>query len=142
MKKALYVVILLLLVSSVAFAQLPPQGYMALCTDQTAPPDYYNTCGVTDVELYSPVEMYIWFLPSDRGQMCAEFMLVYPDNVLQSTLTQNYGICEILGTLDTGMRVCYCECKWAWNWMFHQTIYLTDFTPACIKIAKHPDNVD
>ena len=138
MKKALYAGILLLLVSSAAFAQLLPHGYMALCTDQTAPPDFSNTCGTTGVPFY-PVEMYIWCLPSNRGQICAEFMVDYPVNIIQSTVTTSPLICVTLGTLDTGMSACLCRCTYSWTWYFHQLLYVTDSTQTCVKIVKHPD---
>lgn len=133
MKKALLLGLALLFLSSAAFAQLPPNGYIGLYVDEHA------TCCVTGVGFY-PVEMWIWCLPSDLGQICAEFMVVYPVGVIQSVVTTNPLVSVTLGTLPEGMSVCFADCQWDWNWPFHQALYVSDpVTPMEITIAKHPD---
>jgi hypothetical protein len=136
MKKGLLLCLALLLVSSVAFAQLPPVGYIGLYTSTGAPPDPATSC-VTGVGFY-PVEMYIWTLPSENGMICAEFMVTYPPNVIQSTVTTNPLVSVTLGTLDTGMSACLINCAWDWTWYFHQALWVTDPTPTTIQIVKHP----
>ncbi|UCF06850.1 MAG: hypothetical protein JSV33_07455 [bacterium] len=138
MKKGLLLSLALLLVSGVAFAQLPPVGYIGLYTDTGAPPDPLSSC-VTGTGFY-PVEMYIWTLPSENGMICAEFMITYPASVIQSTVTTSPDVSVTLGTLDTGMSACLLNCSWTWTWYFHQTIYVTDdATPMSCQIVKHPD---
>jgi hypothetical protein len=89
---------------------------------------------------FYPVEMWIWCLPDNQGQICAEFMIVYPPNVIQSTVTNNTDIISVtLGDLASGMSVCYVTCQWDWNWPFHQLLYVTDPTPSEVIITKHPD---
>ncbi|UCF06936.1 MAG: hypothetical protein JSV33_07925 [bacterium] len=130
MKKVLIIVALLLVYGS-AFAQ--PVGYIGLFVD-----DSHSFWCAEGSGFYS-FEMWIWCLPSERGMICAEFMCVYPANVIQSTLTTNPIVSVTLGTLDTGMSVCYFACEWDWNWPFHQTLWVTDATESVITIEKHPD---
>jgi hypothetical protein len=71
--------------------------------------------------------------------MCAEFMICYPANAIQSTVTANTAIISVsLGTLDTGMSVCYIVCQWDWHWCYHQLLYVTDGTQTNVEICPHP----
>jgi len=81
MKLALLLVVAVLLVSSAVFAQGPPVGYMGLYPD-----DSHSGWCATGVGFY-PVEMWICCLPSENDQICAEFAMSYPSNVIQSTVT-------------------------------------------------------
>jgi hypothetical protein len=137
MKRILLISVAILLVASFANAQLPPHGYIGLYTDAGAPPDPNSACLYPGV--FIPFEMYIWALPSERGMICAEFMVVYPPNVIQSTVTTNPVVSVTLGTLDTGMSACLILCEWDWLWYFHQTLFMTDPLPSEIQIVKHPD---
>ncbi|UCD20121.1 MAG: hypothetical protein JSU64_03015 [candidate division WOR-3 bacterium] len=132
MKTVLCIVVVLVLVSSTSLAVLPPYGYMGLYIDEH---ETYCTSG----EGFYPVEMWIWCLPSERGMICAEFMIVYPANIIQSTVTVNPEVSVTLGTLDTGMSVCFVDCQWDWQWPFHQALWVTDPTQTEIEIEKHPD---
>lgn len=132
MKKLILISIALLLVSGAVSAQ--PVGYIGLFIDE----DRTSSC-VTGVGFY-PVEIWISCLPNPAtGMLCAEFMLTYPPNVIQSTSTTTPLMCVTLGTIDTGMSACLCECAWSWTWLFHQMLYVTDPTPTEINIVKHPD---
>jgi hypothetical protein len=132
MKKML-IFFALLLVCGSASAQLPPAGYIGLYVDDT-----HSLWCAEGVGFY-PFEMWIWCLPSDRGLICAEFVCVYPPNVIQSTVTQNPNVSVTLGTIDTGMSVCYVACEWDWTWPFHQSLWVTDPTESNIIVEKHPD---
>jgi len=133
LKRLILLTLALLLVSSTAIAQ-PPVGYIGLFIDES-----HTTSCVTGVGFY-PVEMWIWCLPSYAGQICAEFMIAYPPNVIQSTTTPNTAIISVtLGDLPSGMSVCYISCQWDWHWPFHQLLYVTDPTPTEVNIVKHPD---
>ncbi len=134
MKKILLLTVALLLVASVANAQLPPQGYMGLFTDEAR-----TAWCVTGVGFY-PAKMWILCLPSYLGQMCAEFMICYPPNVIQSTVYENSAIISVtLGSLSGGMSVCYQECQWAWHWNFNQDLWVTTADMTHIYICPHPD---
>jgi hypothetical protein len=132
MKKAILLAIALLLVSSAAFAQ-PPTGYIGLFNCSV-----HSSWCATGVGFY-PVQMYVWCLPSYFGQICAEFMVCYPVNVIQSTVTWNTPIISVqLGDLATGLSVCYIVCQWDWHWIANQLIYVTDPTPTYVYICAHP----
>ena len=134
MKKVLLLAVALMLVASVANAQLPPVGYIGLFAGE----DHSSWC-VTGVGFY-PIEMWVMCLPSYLGQICAEFMVAYPANTIQSTVTWNDAIISVsLGDLPNGLSVCYIDCLWDWHWIAHQTVYVTDPTMTYIEIVGHPD---
>ena len=86
------------------------------------------------------IEMWIWCFPGYKGQMCAEFAISHPANVIQSTVTQNDDIIAIaMGTLPEGMSVCYNGCQWEWNWSLHQKLWVTNQTKTRCEIVPHPD---
>jgi hypothetical protein len=137
MKLFITVVLLVIVIAGAVYAQLPEVGYIGLYTDHPWRFDPSKSC-VTGLGFY-PVEMYIYCLPSNLGMLCAEFMLTYPDNVIQSTVTTNPEVSVTLGTLDTGMSVCFVDCHWDWICPFHQSLWVIDQTPSWIEIVKHPD---
>jgi hypothetical protein len=94
---------------------------------------------VTGVGFYA-IEMWIWCLPGDLGQICAEFAIAYPANTIQSTVTTNPDVSVTLGDLPNGMSACKAGCVPAgWNWYFHQLVYVTDPTQTYIEIIPNPD---
>jgi hypothetical protein len=134
MKKTLLLAVALLLVASMANAQLPPVGYIGLFAGE----DHSAWC-VTGVGFYA-TEMWVLCLPSYLGQICAEFRVGYPANVIQSTVTWNTAIISVsLGDLPNGLSVCYVDCLWTWHWIAHQTMWVTDPTQTYVEIIAHPD---
>jgi hypothetical protein len=122
-----------MLIATVANAQ-PPVGYIGLFADV----DHTTWC-VTGAGFY-PFNMYIWCLPSYLGQICAEFMVCYPANVIQSTVTWNDPIISVsLGDLPSGLSVCFDPCQTTWFWIANQAMYCTDPTQTYIYICPHPD---
>ncbi len=111
-----------------------PYGYIGLFID-----DHHGYWCVDGVGMYS-FEMWVWCLPGDKGQMCAEFAIDYPPNIIPSTITQNDEIISVLlGDLPSGISVCYNECQWGWHWNFHQTVFVTDPVKTICEIVPHPD---
>ena len=139
MKRILLLGFVLLMISGAVCAQLPPIGTIGLFADEGR--TTWCATGAGPPPPYYAVEMWIWCLPNNLGMMCAEFMLAYPDPslVIKSTVTQNDSVCVALGTLDTGMSVCFCTCQWDWIWPFHQTLYVAPGTKMYIEIVVHPD---
>ena len=130
MKKALLLGLAILLISGAANAQ----GYIGLYADAG-----HTTQCVSDM-MPTPVTFWIWCLPGANDQICAEFMMSYPANVIASTVTTNDAIVSVtLGDLATGMSVCYDPCQTDWNWCFQQLIYVTDPTQTTIDVLGHPD---
>jgi len=134
MKKALLLAFAILLISGAVNAQLPPDGYIGLYADEAHSTQCVNGTG------FYPFTLWIWCWPSVRGQICAEFLVQYPANVITSTVTPNDAIISVtLGDLANGMSVCYVGCELDWNWPFQQAMYCTDPTQTMITIGAHPD---
>lgn len=130
MKKALLLGLALLLVSVTANAQT---GYIGLFADAA-----HTDCNVNGSGFY-PATMYIWCLPGMNGQICAEFRVIYPANIIQSTVTSNVALISVtLGDLPAGMSVCYKECQYGWNWPFQQALWVTGPETTLIEIGPHP----
>jgi len=128
-KAILLTAALLLLAAGAANAQ-----YIGLYADG----DHTTWCA-SGVGFY-PVDMWVWNLPGPLGQICAEFMVSYPPNVITSTITWNDPIISVtLGDLSSGLSVCYISCYWDWNWTAHQLLYVTDPTPTYCEIVPHPE---
>ena len=134
MKKCLMVCFAVLLISSAAHAQLPPVGYAGL----------YNDAGRTTWCDYNPgvfhvMQMYLWCLPNDLGQMCVEFSIDYPGDpgVILSTVTYSPHVSVNLGDIDTGLSVCFLECQWDWHYPLFQTILVNTSAQSTIRIVAH-----
>ncbi len=134
MKKALMFCVALVILSSAAYAQPYPMGYIGLFLDEGRT----NWC-VTGEGMYS-FEMWILCHPSERGMMCAEFMISYPGDIIPSTVTPNDAIISVaLGDLASGMSVCYKACQTTWHWNYHQTLFMTTPNKVILEVVPHPD---
>ena len=135
MKKAVLLAVALLLVAGVVNAQQSfPLGYIGLFTGE----DHSAWCA-SGTGMY-PVEVWILCLPGSLGQICAEFMLCSPLNVITSTVTWNTPLISVsLGDLDIGLSVCYVACQTDWHWIAHRLYYVIDPSQTMIEICPHPD---
>jgi hypothetical protein len=132
MKMGILIAMLLVIVPFEGYGR---EGYIGLYAD----PGHSVSC-VTGVGFY-PVEMWIWCLPVEWEQICAEFAIQYPSNVIRSTVTSNDALISVtLGDIASGISVCYVQCQYNWYWLYHQLIYVIDDTPTWIEIVKHPDS--
>jgi hypothetical protein len=129
MKETAIVLITLLLVPATAHGD----GQIGLYASDT-----HDTYCVSGAGMYQ-VEMWVWCKPGTNGQMCAEFMVSYPSNVITSIVTNNEEINSVvLGDVASGVSVCYIDCQYEWNWPFHQTLYVTSAEKTVAKIVPHP----
>jgi hypothetical protein len=134
MRACVFLAVLLCFISPLRAQQSNPPGYIGLFTDET-----HSGWYVTGTPLY-PVEMYICCLPGNLGQICLEFSICYPDNVIKSTVTGNESLISVeLGDLENGKSVCYTNCQHGWHWCYHQTLWVTDTEPTICEICPHPD---
>ncbi|UCF06849.1 MAG: hypothetical protein JSV33_07450 [bacterium] len=133
MKISIVIVAAIVLIAGAATAQLPPQGYIGLFTDEA-----HTTWCVTGTPFYS-FDMYIYCLPSDQGMICAEFAISYPTNLIQSTVTPSDSISVALGSLPDGMSACVLNCQWDWIWIFKQFLVVNAADKTHLEIIKHPD---
>lgn len=132
MKRMILFTLVLLLPSSRLIAQLPPQGYIGIFAD-----DSRSVWCVDGVGFYQ-AQIWIWCLPSERGQICVEFGLNYPSNVIQGTITLNDTLYNI-APWDY-FAVCYRNCQYDWHWIWSQQIYVLDSEQTAIEITVHEDS--
>jgi hypothetical protein len=101
--------------------------------------DSHTECTATGVAMY-PVYVWIWVKPDSLGVICAEFMLSYPPNVIQSQVTKNVPIIsQDVGDFPSGYSVCFITCQHDWVWIAHQLVYVLDQTQSQISVLPHPD---
>ncbi|MCK4538184.1 MAG: hypothetical protein KAV42_05240 [Candidatus Krumholzibacteria bacterium] len=135
MKKCLLMTLALMLISTAAFAQAPPVGYIGLFVDT----EHTSWCasGTPPYTFF----IYIWCLPSENGQMCAEFAVDYSDDpgVIPTAPTPASYISVALGSLDGGMSVCFTECQTDWHYPFSQMLFINTPSKATVRIIEHPD---
>lgn len=131
MKK--HVLFLIALLIAAPLAAQP--AYVGLYADQSH--DYYAFCPAAG---FYKIDMWIWFLPGQNGQMCAEFSIEYPTNTVQGEVTANDEIVSVyLGDLPTGIAVCYKRCQFDWHWIYRQEVWVTDPLPGILTVGPHYD---
>lgn len=96
-------------------------------------------CPIGDVSL-ARIEMWIWFLPDAGGNMCAEFGMEYPSNVIATEETYSEIVSIRLGNLDVGVSVCFTSCRpgGTWYWLCHETLWVTSGEETMIRIVPNP----
>ena len=139
MKRSILIAIALILCPIVLHSQ-PLHGYIGLFTD-----DCHSSWCATGEAIY-PVEMWVWCLPSINGQICSEFAVHYPSNVIVSTVTGNVAILTVTlpgciyceGDMCRA-ACCYYSCQTQWHWIFHQQLWVTDQMKSYCEIVEYPD---
>jgi hypothetical protein len=132
--KILLVAFLLFISIGTTHAQLPQTAYIGLFADEN------HTSWCVNGEAFYGCEVWVWVLTSERGVMCVEFKVEYPDNVIQSTITQCWG--DI--TLDIedptiGYSACVMECRLEWFCVFGQQLYVVSAEQTHLEIVPHVD---
>ena len=94
----------------------PPVGYIGLFAGD------HSSAWCVEGEDFYPVEMWVWCLPSFNGQICSEFAINYPSNVIRSTVTRNDAIltvtlpgCFMCGNDMCTASCCYNTCQMDWH---------------------------
>lgn len=107
MKVFIAIIGIIFLLSPQGMAQSLPIGYAGLFTGDT----HSGWC--LEGEGFYHVEMWVMCLPSWLGQICAEFEIDHPSNVIESTITWNDPVISVvLGCPKEGVTVCFIECQW------------------------------
>lgn len=137
MKRALLAGFSMLLISHTATAQYPPNASIGLFADSEHTHNY--VCPFEGPYL-AQIEMWIWCIPSSRGQIGAEFAISYPGNVFQGVVTYNNDLISVLlGTLAEGIGFVYSECQTDWNWPCHQSFLIMTHGETDVELVPHPD---
>jgi len=112
---------------------LPSHGYICLSNGLD-----HSNCGVFSNGRFIQFEMYIWMIPSSTGIVAGEFQIVYPADVISSTVTTNPDITVVLGQLNTGISFAFGTCHMDWVWSHHQTCYVFSNAYEFIQVAGDP----
>jgi hypothetical protein len=138
MKKAKLLAVALMLVSTSAMAELPPNGYIGIYRDASHSPTANSVCPAQ----YGQFQAWIWCLPSVNGMQAAEFAVTFPATIITLATVQNPLISVALGSLPAGISVAFaegsCQLDWAWT---HQLTLMSLAPPIAstkIDIIKHP----
>lgn len=130
MKRVVLLVLALLMLSSAAMAFSPDSSYVALYMDTLR-----TGWRVDKGSGITPFEMWIWWLPGASGIQAAEFRIVYPSSIIQTTLIANDSLSISSGTPATAVMCAWIWCQHDWTWSHYQTLYLKDANPAQIQLA-------
>ena len=140
MKRMVLIAMGLLLLAGSGLAQpfpgLPDTAYVGLYSDVGRTLRSYNFVGPTPTSFY----MYIYWLPSKNGLLGADFRILYPANVIGSTVTTDATITLTMGDLASGISVVYNadSCQTNWVYSHRQRILLLDATQSQIEVIEHP----
>lgn len=102
--------------------------------------DEYRISNCVDGNGSYMFDMYVMCRPGEAGQMCAEFSIDYPENVIPLEIYPNDELIAVsMGDPADGISVCYRHCAMDWNCPFRQSILVADSSPTAIEIAPYPD---
>ncbi len=140
MKRMVLIALGLLLLAGSAFAQpypgLPDTAYVGLFADvgRTVHSVTYGGTGFT------PFTMYLFWLPSTRGLIAAEFKLAYPANVIGAAITSDATLTVQLGTLGAGISIAWNpdSCQTDWVYSHRQACFLTSALQTQIEVVANP----
>ena len=142
MKRLVLIAMGLLLLAGSGLAQpfpgLPDTAYVGLYADVGSTLRSYNYTATPPA--FTIFYMYIYWLPSKKGLLGADFMISYPENVVGSTVYTDQTIAIVMGSLSTGMSFTYKadSCQTDWVYSHRQRILLSDATQSQIEVVEHP----
>jgi hypothetical protein len=126
MKKALLLGVALLLIASVASAQLPPQGFMGLYADANHTEwCIYGTGSFT---------MYLFVLPPEAGMKCVELSTVLSStNIAVFSPMYNADVQQpVMGGVPGDLAACFGNCWLEWVDVFSATLFIMAPTPESV----------
>lgn len=136
MRKLLIICAIVALASGGAHA-LPSRPYVGLYAD--------GTHSITSVKppAFVQFQLWIWWLPSERGLMAADFDVAFPANVVVLASVQNPQLCVCLGRC-LGPHFCplFDSCQPDWVWTHQLTCMVTDPAPGFIEIGPLPGTTE
>jgi hypothetical protein len=137
MKKVLLLGIALLLISSVASAQLPPWGYVGFFADAD------HTINCIEAAGMSQVHCYLFFKAGSDQLSCVEFSTTVTSgsgSFFLGTTTLNPDIADPkpTGFLDADVLACFSSCYNDWVMFGDQILAVFTVTPVVIEIGAYP----
>ncbi len=131
MKRILLVMVMVLLVSSIVSAQLPPQPYFGLFFDVNMTTWCYNGVGMTTI--------YFFAIPNSDGLKCVELMTpLPPDFFIFGEAYHPDILSPVMGTLPSGLAACFGNCYFEWIQVLSATLMIPNLDPAEILIDAFP----
>jgi hypothetical protein len=129
MKKGLLLGVALLLIASVASAQLPPQGFIGLFWD-----DMHTEWCVTGM---GSMTMYCFVLPPEMGMDCVELRTVLSStNIAVFSPVYNSDVQQpVMGGVPGDLAACFGSCWGEWVRVFSATLFVMAGTPEMITLA-------
>jgi hypothetical protein len=135
--KRVILFLVLAFICPVNAASLPLTGYIGLYADGEH--KYISYCPFPQGYTHAKVEMWIFCLPSERGQMGAEFAIAYPSNVmLDRIIFNNAVIAAGLGDFLSGYSTTFVACQMDWFWIAHQMLYVANHEKTSLAVIPHP----
>lgn len=119
-----------------ADAQLPPRGNISLYADGAR--SYSAYCAVPWGYSIAKAEMWVWCQPGENGLWRVECAVAYPSNVVADRVTYNGDLAMRQGDLLEGISAAFGTCQWSWNWIAHQTLYVSSLQQTYLAVAPHP----
>jgi hypothetical protein len=140
MKRMVLIALGVLLLAGSAFSQpypgLPDTAYVGLFADTGHSVRSVNFGGAP-----AAFQWYIFWLPSTRGLIAAEFKILLPANVVGlSTLAKDPAVTVELGTLTGGISIAFnadsCQTDWVWSHKLNSI--LMSNVQSQIMVVEHP----
>ena len=111
----------------------PASGYIGLFADAN-----HAVSTVTYSGGFTPFSMYVWYHPGSSGLIAAEFHVVYPANVVASTIAMNPLVAVSLGDITTDLSAAFSQCNTGWTWILVQDCYLLNPGVSAIQVGSGP----
>ena len=129
MKRILFVMVMVLLVSTAVSAQLPPQGYIGLFVNDT----HTNWC-ITGTGSYT---LYCFVIPNDDGMKCIEISTVLSSaNIAVFTPLYHPDVAQpVMGGVPGDLAACFGNCWYDWVQVFSATLFIMAPTPESVTLA-------
>lgn len=133
MRKLLWAIAIMAIAASAAHA-LPSTLSVGIYTDEAR-----SAMSVDYAGAVTQFEVWVWWMPSEKGLHAVSFYLAYPANVTQDLITPNPNREYLIGCNDgyEPMCVTFAECRTEWVWSHHQTCYLTDGQQSVLGFAAY-----
>lgn len=129
MKKGLLLGVALLLIASVASAQLPPQGFIGLFAD-----DLHTEWCVTGT---GSMVLYCFVLPPENGLDCVELRTVLSSATALAVFSPVYNadvMQPVMGGVPGDLAACFGSCWGEWVRVFSATLFVMAPTPEMITL--------
>ena len=134
--RKIFIVLLVLFMSSVFIQSVLAQSYIGLYTDEE-----HSSPSANNLEGSCLFDLWVWILPGENGVMCAEYKLDLPENMIPQSAVLNPSNSIYMGEAygSPGLSICFPECQNDWFWTAKIQILLTDRIAGYLVLSAHED---